>query len=115
MVPLMNGDAIDYDEHISGQRREGMYAGVNSFICKPAISIANALFPIMLLWFGYDTQIAIAQQTETAKFGIRFAWLFVPVLLLYICAICISRFYALDGSKWDQIKQGLAQKRTGDE
>ena len=115
MVPLMNGDVIDYDEHISGQRREGMYAGVNSFICKPAISIANALFPIMLLWFGYDTQIAIAQQTETAKFGIRFAWLFVPVLLLYICAICISRFYSLDGSKWDQIKQGLAQKRTGDE
>ncbi|MFR6457055.1 MAG: MFS transporter [Roseburia faecis] len=68
----MNGDVIDYDEHISGLRREGMYAGVNSFICKPAISFANALFPIMLLWFGYDSNLPIAQQSELAKFGIAF-------------------------------------------
>lgn len=68
----MNGDVIDYDEHISGLRREGMYAGVNSFICKPAISFANALFPIMLLWFGYDSNASHCTTVELAKFGIRF-------------------------------------------
>lgn len=110
-VQLMNGDVIDYDEHLCGLRREGMYAGVNSFICKPAISFANALFPIMLMWFGYDTNLAIAQQSEMAKFGIRFAWLFVPVILLYICAVCIGKWYGLDGKKWDKIKLELAAKR----
>lgn len=110
-VQLMNGDVIDYDEHISGLRREGMYAGVNSFICKPAISFANALFPIMLLWFGYDSNLPIAQQSELAKFGIRFSWLIVPVVLLYICAVCIGKWYKLDGEKWDKIKLELAAKR----
>lgn len=107
MIPLMNGDVIDYDEHVSGLRREGMYAGVNSFICKPAISIANTLFPIMLVWFGYNAEIAIAEQTELAKFGILFSWLIVPVVLLFVCAVSIQKFYPLYGAKWQEIKDKL--------
>jgi len=110
VIPMMNGDVIDYDEHVSGLRREGMYAGVNSFICKPAISIANALFPIMILWFGYDNNKAIAQQTDLAKFGIRFSWLSVSTLLLYISGIVIAIFYPLAGEKWDTIKSDLARE-----
>ena len=109
MIPLMNGDVIDYDEHTSGLRREGMYAGVNSFICKPAISIANTVFPIMLVWFGYNADIAIAMQTQRAKFGILFSWLIVPVVLLFICAVCIKKFYPLHGKKWQEIKDSLTQ------
>lgn len=112
LVPLMNGDVIDYDEHLSGLRREGMYAGVNSFICKPAISLANALFPIMLLWFGYNSRLAISEQTELAKFGIRFAWLFLPILFLFICALVIGKWYSLHGSKWSEIKEKLAAGRN---
>lgn len=109
MIPLMNGDVIDYDEHISGLRREGMYAGVNSFICKPAISFANTLFPAMLLWFGYEADVAIANQTAVAKFGILFSWLMIPVILLFICAICIQKFYPLHGEKWQEIKDNLTK------
>lgn len=109
MIPLMNGDVIDYDEHMSGLRREGMYAGVNSFICKPAISIANTVFPIMLVWFGYNADIAIAEQTELAKFGILFSWLIVPVVLLFVCAVCIQKFYPLHGEAWNGIKERLTK------
>lgn len=109
MIPLMNGDVIDFDEHISGLRREGMYAGVNSFICKPAISIANTVFPIMLVWFGYNSNITIAEQTDLAKFGILFSWLIVPVVLLFVCAICIHKFYPLYGEKWNVIKEKLTK------
>jgi glycoside/pentoside/hexuronide:cation symporter, GPH family len=38
LIPIMNGDVVDMDEHRTGLRREGMYAGINSFITKPAIS-----------------------------------------------------------------------------
>lgn len=112
LVPLMNGDVIDYDEHISGLRREGMYAGVNSFICKPAISIANAIFPVMIVWFGYDVSIPLNAQTELAKFGIRFSWLFVSMLLLFFCAGMIHKFYPLFGEKWRGIKAGLAAQHA---
>ncbi len=109
LVPLMNGDVIDYDEHVSGLRREGMYAGVNSFICKPAISIANALFPIMLGWFGFDSAKAIALQSDTAKLGIRVSWLAIPVALLLICAFVLKKFYPLDGEEWKKTKNALAK------
>jgi len=109
LIPLMNGDVVDYDEHLSGLRREGMYAGVNSFVCKPAISIANALFPIMLGWFGYNLNLTVAEQTVFAKFGIRISWLLIPVVFLLLCAFFISKFYKLDGSEWDETKQKLAK------
>lgn len=112
LIVLMNGDVIDYDEHVSGLRREGMYAGVNSFICKPAISIANALFPIMLLWFGYDNTLKIAEQTEQAKFGVRFSWLFIPVVLLALSALLIGLLYPLYGEGWKKIKDELAEKHA---
>ncbi len=112
LIPLMNGDVIDYDEHVSGLRREGMYAGVNSFICKPAISLANALFPVMLLWFGYNKNVDNALQTDLAKLGIRVSWLAIPVVLLLLCALCIWKFYPLAGEKWDGIKTELAKNHA---
>lgn len=112
LIVLMNGDVIDYDEYVSGLRREGMYAGVNSFICKPAISIANALFPVMLLWFGYDKTLKIAEQTDLAKFGVRFSWLLIPVVLLAVSALLIGLLYPLHGIEWNTVKAELAEKHA---
>lgn len=107
-VPLMFGDVMDYDEKLCGLRREGMYAGVNSLICKPAISFANALFPIMLGWFGYNTALSAAAQSALAKIGVRVAWLAIPIALLALCAALIARFYPLVGKEWDKTKEKLA-------
>lgn len=112
LVPLMNGDVIDYDEQVSGLRREGMYAGVNSFICKPAISIANAVFPIMLEWFGYNAAVSLAEQTELAKFGVRFSWLFLSAAMLYLCAFLIQKCYPLYGAQWQKTKETLAARHA---
>ena len=48
-------------------------------------------------------------QTQRAKFGILFSWLIVPVVLLFICAVCIKKFYPLHGKKWQEIKDSLTQ------
>ena len=108
-VPLMFGDVMDYDEKLCGLRREGMYAGVNSLICKPAISFANALFPLMLGWFGYNTSLSVAAQSDLAKLGVRVSWLLIPILLLFVCALLIARFYPLGGAEWDAEKEELAR------
>ncbi len=109
MVPLMNGDVIDYDEHKSGLRREGMYAGVNSFICKPAISIANAVFPLMIVAFGYNENVDLVSQSALAKFGIVFSWFIIPLVLFVLSYVLIKIFYPLYGEKWDAIKASLAE------
>ena len=109
-VPLMFGDVMDYDEKLCGLRREGMYAGVNSLICKPAISFANALFPIMLGWFGYNAALSVAAQEPLAKLGVRVAWLAIPIALLFLCALLIAKFYPLGGEAWDRTKEELARR-----
>lgn len=107
LIPLMNGDVIDKDEDSTGLRREGMYAGVNSFVTKPAISIAQAVFVGILARFGYDNALAKGLQPASAETGILIAWTLVPGILLLLCAFAL-RWYPLDGAGWEATKQKLA-------
>ncbi|MBQ9227739.1 MAG: MFS transporter [Eubacterium sp.] len=113
LIPLMNGDVIDYDETVTGKRREGMYAGVNSLITKPAISFANAAFIMIAKGFGYDTTVAAGQQSAAAKQGLLVAWMALPAVLLIICAISL-KFYPLTGAKWNETKQQLETKHRSE-
>lgn len=108
LVPIMNGDVIDYDEHLTGLRREGMYAGVNSLITKPAASFSNAAFVAIINYFGYNPD-KIGSQTEWAKEGILVAWMAIPAILLIITAISL-KWYPLHGEKWNSIKSELERK-----
>ena len=113
LIPLMNGDVIDFDETVTGLRSEGMYAGINSLVTKPAISFANAAFPLILSWFGYDQTIPVAAQSTLARQGILIAWMAIPAILLILDCITL-RFYALSGPEWDAKKQALARKHQSD-
>lgn len=108
-VPLMNGDVIDYDETRTGLRREGMYAGINSFITKPALSIAQALFLTIWKAYGYDQSLGAGLQSERAKKGLLIAWMIVPAISLIISGISIL-FYPLDGKEWDEKKKEIIRK-----
>ena len=108
-VRLMNGDVIDYDELRTGARREGIYAGVNSLITKPAISLANAAFLMIAKWFGYDTTLAAGLQSALAKHGVLVAWMACPAILLILSAVAM-KFYPLFGKQWDDEKAALARK-----
>ncbi len=111
LVPIMNGDVIDYDELRTGARREGIYAGVNSLITKPAISLANAAFLMIAKWFGYDTALAAGLQSPMAKQGVLVAWMAIPALLLVLSAVGM-KFYPLFGAKWDAQKAELAARHA---
>ena len=113
LIPLMNGDVIDYDESVTGVRREGMYAGVNSLITKPAISLANSAFIMIIGRFGFDFDLETALQSAWAKQGILVAWMAIPAVLLIICAFSL-RFYPLAGEKWQQTKLELEERHRND-
>lgn len=106
LIPLMNGDVIDYDELKTGLRREGMYAGVNSFITKPAISVAQSAFLTIITAYGYVQNIAQGAQTESAKQGILIGWMLIPACLLLLCFLCMFA-YPLRGEHWKKQKEQL--------
>lgn len=108
LIPLMNGDVVDMDEHRTGLRREGMYAGINSFITKPAISIAAwALLSIMTA-YGYNDKLAAAAQSYSAGTGVLIGWAAPSGVLLVLSFISLL-LYPLAGAEWEAIKVKLAE------
>ncbi|MEE4194670.1 MAG: MFS transporter [Anaerolineae bacterium] len=107
LIPLMNGDVVDYDEHRTGLRREGMYAGINSFITKPAISLAQWALLTILAAFGYDQALASGLQSAQAETGILVGWVAPTGVLLLLCFFAL-RWYPLAGDAWEQVKASLA-------
>lgn len=108
LIPLMNGDVVDMDEHRTGLRREGMYAGINSFITKPAISIAAwALLSIMAA-YGYNDKLPAAAQSYAAGTGVLIGWAAPTGILLFLSFLSLL-FYPLAGAEWEAIKVKLAQ------
>jgi GPH family glycoside/pentoside/hexuronide:cation symporter len=106
LIPLMNGDVVDFDEHKTGLRREGMYAGINSFITKPAISIAQWALLTIITAFGYDQALAKGAQSYSAQTGVLVAWVAPTGVLMLLCFFVLS-FYPLAGPSWEKIKLEL--------
>ena len=114
LIPLMNGDVIDFDEKRTGLRREGMYAGINSFATKPAISLAQAAFITIAGWFGFDQTLAKGLQPESAHTGIIIGWMLVPALLLALSLLSMI-WYPLAGAAWEKTKKELASQHAAKE
>ncbi len=107
LIPIMNGDVIDFDEQRTNLRREGMYAGINSLVTKPAISLAQSVFLAILARFGYNQALARGLQAESTHTGILIAWMLVPAILL-LFSLLVMRWYPLAGAEWEQTKRNLS-------
>ena len=82
---------------------------MNALITKPAISIANAAFLLIISGFGFDnTQ---STQSGSAIFGIQFAYALFPALLFIISALVFWKWYGLDGTEWLAKKVELGRIR----
>jgi len=102
---VIMGDVIDYDELITGKRREAIYGGVNALVQKPAISIANWLFLFVIGAFGFVEDGSI---TNTVITGILFAFCVLPAIFLGISVITM-KWYPLDDPKWNKKKEKISK------
>ena len=78
----------DIDEAITGQRREGIYTGVNSLLTKLAAAVEAALLGFVLSAVGF--QKGLTEQPHSAIVGINALAIATPIVLLGIA--CISTF-----------------------
>ena len=77
MIP----DVIEVDQAVTGERHEGIYFGINSFLGKLTGALGIAASGWALKLYGYVPNVA---QTEHALFGIRFFFAVVPVIAFAI-------------------------------
>jgi len=106
-VPVILGDTIDNDELITGKRREAVYGGVNALVNKPAISLANWMFLLILTLYGFEANKQT--QTEMAITGLLVATSAIPAILIGVSAIVLYLFYPLDGPEWRKKKKYIME------
>lgn len=108
MVP----DTVEYDEHNTGQRREGTIFGTWAFCRKLGMALGAFLVSIFLSFFGFAGGQGATTQSADAIWGIRLAYSLVP-FTLWLCTIAIIRYYNLSEHRFDEIKREIVMAREG--
>ena len=85
----MMPDVIEYDELATGERREGIYYGMNAMAGKVTGALGSAICGWGLKLTGY---VDGAQQTGTALLGIRSMFAILPAFFLLICVPMLMRY-----------------------
>ncbi|MEE9432260.1 MAG: MFS transporter, partial [Melioribacteraceae bacterium] len=93
IMPSMMADVCDDDERIHGNRREGMFAAIYTWVQKFGFSIAFLGAGLALNYVGFDVNLG-GNQTEEAIFGMR-AILAGGVIVTAIAALVVLKFYKL--------------------
>lgn len=107
----MVGEAIDYNEYLTGKRTEGSIYGTFNLTRRIGQTIGNSAGVLMLGWIGYDTALAdqgLAQSAGTIA-GIK-------VLCVLLPAIFILGSWAAFKFVWNitpEIRAEIAAKKAG--
>ncbi len=122
MIYAIFPDMPDIDELYTGERREGLYSGLFTFMRKASSAIAIAAISTSISLAGYIppveesvnglTQMIKQTQTPEFFFTLRIIFAVLPVVLLIFCLINAFR-YQLSGTIHEKIKNILDQKRSG--
>jgi Na+/melibiose symporter-like transporter len=101
----MLGEVIDEDELESGERREGLYNGMFTFLRK--LGGATAVFLVLgiLDLLGYRKG---AEQTETARQAIRWMTAVGPTAFLAV-GVALARGYPLTRARHGEIVRRLSR------
>jgi GPH family glycoside/pentoside/hexuronide:cation symporter len=93
---VLISDVIDHDETRTGVRREGMYFGMNAFICRFAIALEAASIGSVFSLTTYNP--VIFTQTKAFLLGLRILAAGLPMTALAL-AFLIMLYYPLSGNK----------------
>jgi len=99
----MQADVIDYDELMSGSRREGQYVGIWSLAKKLAAAFGVGVGLLILNTSNYEPNI---EQNESVVFTLRVLYALVPCLC-NTAGFLIALFYPLDGEQYRNIRREI--------
>jgi len=107
----MQADVIDYDELLTGDRREGAYVGLWSISKKlaAALGVGTALFILGL--FGYQPNVV---QSEGVIFALRLLYAMVPSIC-NLMALTIALFYPISTEVHAEILANIKKREMGEQ
>jgi GPH family glycoside/pentoside/hexuronide:cation symporter len=111
IAPSVQSDIIDYDEYLTGERKEGSYFAAFNFVHKSAVGVMTLITGYVLQFSGF---VPNAEQTQTVQISIVFLYGMLPLICYMIGAYLFSRF-TLDEAAHAEVRQELDRRRLNDE
>ena len=105
----IQADVIDYDELLTGERREGQYIGLWSISKKFAAAVGIGAGLSILGMVGYTPNV---QQSAEVQMTLRVLYALVPSLC-NIVAIAIAWAYPISSRMHAEIRKAVAQRQAG--
>jgi GPH family glycoside/pentoside/hexuronide:cation symporter len=104
-------DVVEYDEQVTGERREGIYYGLWAFLSKFTGALGVAVSGWALNLFGYVPNV---EQTAHALFGIRLFFSIVPAVVILI-SLPFLIWYPITRQKHAALVQELVERKAAKE
>lgn len=108
LAPSMQADAIDHDELVSGQRRDGQLIGLWMIAEKLAAAAGVGLALPLLGAVGYQPNV---EQTPAVLLTLRLLYVVVPCVCNAL-AFVVLLAYPIDRAAHLAITEALAQRRS---
>jgi len=106
--PSVQSDIVDYDELVSGERKEGSYFAAWNFVQKSAVGVMLLLTGFVLQFSGF---VPNAAQTLEVKIAIVGLYGFFPLVCYFVGAFMFAKF-RLDEAACIEIRRKLDIART---
>jgi GPH family glycoside/pentoside/hexuronide:cation symporter len=103
----IQADVIDYDELLTGERREGRYIGLWSVAKKLAAAVGVGAGLSILGLAGY---VPNAQQPEEVRLALRVLYALVPSVC-NLAALAIASAYPVSGAVHQRILDGIERRK----
>jgi GPH family glycoside/pentoside/hexuronide:cation symporter len=101
-------DVVEYDEKMTGERREGIYYGLWAFLTKFTSALGVAVSGWALSLFGYVPNV---EQTAHALFGIRLFFAVIPAVVILI-SLPLLIWYPITRKNHAELVRELAERKV---
>ena len=105
--PSVKGDVIDYDEYLTGERKEGSYFAALNFVFKSATGIMLLLTAFVLQFSGF---IPNQPQTMEVKIALISLYGLVPLVFYSLGAYLLHKKFTFGEKEHTAIKQQIKER-----
>ncbi|VGO14515.1 Glucuronide carrier protein [Pontiella desulfatans] len=109
MLSSMQADVVDFDELKTGERREGSFASIFSWILKFAFCIGFLISGPLLEFTGFDASLEGAQPEAVLR-NMRIGYIAIPVVALVV-ALGLLKIFPITPQKAAEIRRQLEARR----
>ena len=99
--PSIKGDVIDYDEYLTGERKEGSYFAALNFVYKSAYGVMLLLTGFVLEYSGF---IPNQDQTMEVKLALTSLYGIVPLICYSVGAALLFYKFKLGEKEYEKIR-----------